>query len=29
MPIYEYQCTSSGERFEVQQKISDPPIKTC
>ena len=29
MPIYEYQCTGSGERFEIQQKISDPPIKTC
>ena len=29
MPIYEYQCTSSGERFEIQQKMSDPPIKTC
>ena len=29
MPIYEYQCLSSGERFEIQQKISDPPIKTC
>ena len=29
MPIYEYQCLSSGERFEIQQKMSDPPIKTC
>ncbi|MCA9421062.1 MAG: hypothetical protein KC592_08595 [Nitrospira sp.] len=29
MPIYEYQCTGSGERFEIQQKMSDPPIKTC
>lgn len=29
MPIYEYQCTSCGDRFEIQQKISDPPIKTC
>jgi putative FmdB family regulatory protein len=29
VPIYEYQCTGSGERFEIQQKISDPPIKTC
>ncbi len=29
MPIYEYQCTGSGERFEIQQKMSDPPIQTC
>jgi putative FmdB family regulatory protein len=29
VPIYEYQCTSSKERFEIQQKISDPPITTC
>jgi putative FmdB family regulatory protein len=29
VPIYEYQCTRSGERFEVQQKISDPPMTTC
>ncbi len=29
MPIYEYQCVSSGERFEIQQKMSDPPIQTC
>ncbi len=29
MPIYEYQCTGSGERFEIQQKMSDPSIQTC
>lgn len=29
MPIYEYQCTGSGARFEIQQKMSDPPIQTC
>ncbi|MCW5782460.1 MAG: hypothetical protein KIT39_04030 [Nitrospirales bacterium] len=29
MPIYEYQCTGTGERFEIQQKMSDPPIQTC
>ena len=29
MPIYEYQCTGCGERFEIQQKMSDPPIQTC
>ncbi len=29
MPIYEYECTSCGERFEIKQKFSDPPIKSC
>lgn len=29
MPIYEYECTSCGERFEVIQKFSDPPVKAC
>ena len=29
MPIYEYLCKSCGERFEVKQKFSDPPISTC
>ncbi len=29
MPIYEYECTSCGERFDVMQKFSDPPVKTC
>jgi putative FmdB family regulatory protein len=29
VPIYEYQCLSSGARFEIQQKMSDPPFKTC
>jgi len=29
MPIYEYQCTKCGHRFEVSRKFSDPPIKTC
>ncbi len=29
MPIYEYECTECGERFEIKQKFSDPPIKTC
>ena len=29
MPIYEYQCKTCGERFEIKQKVSDPPIATC
>ncbi|MCA9473716.1 MAG: zinc ribbon domain-containing protein [Nitrospirales bacterium] len=29
MPIYEYVCTACNEKFEVQRKFSDPPIKTC
>ena len=29
MPIYEYACISCQHRFEVQQKVSDPPIATC
>ena len=29
MPLYEYQCTECGERFEVIQKFSDEPLKTC
>jgi len=29
MPIYEYECPKCGERFDVLQKASDPPIKKC
>ena len=29
MPIYEYVCKACGERFEIKQKFSDPPITTC
>ena len=29
MPIYEYECTACGERFEIKQKFSDPPVSTC
>ncbi|MDR4492861.1 MAG: FmdB family zinc ribbon protein [Nitrospirales bacterium] len=29
MPIYEYECTSCGKRFEIKQKMSDPTVKTC
>lgn len=29
MPIYEYACESCGERFEVAQRFSDPPVESC
>ncbi len=29
MPIYEYLCGTCDYRFEVQQKVSDPPLTTC
>jgi len=29
MPIYEYECTECGERFEVVQRINDNPLTTC
>jgi putative FmdB family regulatory protein len=29
VPIYEYECTSCGKRFEIKQKFSDPPVTTC
>ncbi|HTP64570.1 MAG TPA: zinc ribbon domain-containing protein [Geobacteraceae bacterium] len=29
MPVYEYECNSCNARFEVQQKMSDPPEKEC
>ncbi|MBI2819717.1 MAG: zinc ribbon domain-containing protein [Acidobacteria bacterium] len=29
MPLYEYQCTACGHRFEVIQKFSDQPIQKC
>ena len=29
MPIYEYQCTKCGDKFEALQKMSDAPIKKC
>lgn len=28
MPIYEYGC-EAGHRFEVTQKMTDPPVTTC
>ncbi|MDY0019050.1 MAG: zinc ribbon domain-containing protein [Anaerolineae bacterium] len=29
MPLYEYQCTDCGLRFERRQHFSDPPISVC
>jgi putative FmdB family regulatory protein len=29
MPIYEYRCEECGSHFEVIQKVSDRPLKTC
>jgi putative FmdB family regulatory protein len=29
MPIYEYQCSKCGKRFEYMQKMADPPKKKC
>jgi putative FmdB family regulatory protein len=29
MPTYEYACTECGERTEVVQSFSDPPLATC
>jgi putative FmdB family regulatory protein len=29
MPIYEYQCDSCGRRFEVMQRMTEPPLATC
>jgi putative FmdB family regulatory protein len=29
MPLYEYQCESCGNRFELIRKFSDPPLEVC
>ncbi|WP_447972424.1 FmdB family zinc ribbon protein [Nitrospira sp. Kam-Ns4a] len=29
MPIYEYLCDNCQSRFEIKQKVSDPPLSTC
>ncbi|UCG41729.1 MAG: zinc ribbon domain-containing protein [candidate division WOR-3 bacterium] len=29
MPTYEYRCTGCGHRFDVFQRIVDPPVKDC
>jgi putative FmdB family regulatory protein len=29
MPLYEYQCKSCNNNFELRQKFSDPPASEC
>ena len=29
MPIYEYACAKCESEFEVEQRITDPPLKSC
>lgn len=29
MPIYEYACAKCKAEFEVEQRITDDPVKTC
>ena len=29
MPLYEYQCKSCNNTFELRQKFSDAPASTC
>ena len=29
MPVYEYACEKCKHEFEVEQRISDDPVKTC
>ncbi|HEU5181700.1 MAG TPA: FmdB family zinc ribbon protein [Candidatus Polarisedimenticolia bacterium] len=29
MPLFEYECTKCGNRFEKIQKFSDPKTRTC
>lgn len=29
MPLYEYQCKSCNNTFELRQKFSDPPASVC
>ncbi|MEO0081958.1 MAG: FmdB family zinc ribbon protein [candidate division WOR-3 bacterium] len=29
MPTYEYECRKCGHRFEVFQRIVDPPVRKC
>ena len=29
MPLYEYQCKSCNNSFELRQKFSDPPASVC
>lgn len=29
MPTYEYECTKCENRFEIEQRITDPPKERC
>ncbi len=29
MPIYEYACEKCEREFEVEQRITEPPVKSC
>ena len=29
MPLYEYQCTACGVRFERHQRFQEAPVRTC
>jgi len=29
MPLYEYECDACHHRFEIIQKMSDPPAESC
>jgi putative FmdB family regulatory protein len=29
MPLYEYECSVCGHRFELIQRFADPPADTC
>ena len=29
MPVYEYECPACKKVFEMQQHISDAPLKSC
>jgi putative FmdB family regulatory protein len=29
VPIYGYRCSSCGHEFEIQQRMSDEPLKVC
>jgi putative FmdB family regulatory protein len=29
MPLYEYECSQCGHRFELIQRFADPPVETC
>jgi len=29
LPIYGYRCSNCGHEFEIQQRMSDEPLKVC